>query len=164
MRIKESLEFVVLVSTSSYLFYRWADHAAHGSGFWFFACFNAIIATIVVVGVAFCVRSRIRTAPLRGLAASVAFAIAVGFLTSMGQDLWRFQILGGPGSKEMMQLLSTQVNIVPGSERQWIEGAALRIRREFVATLFLTSLIGCYISRLPCSRDRRPAPTYNDPG
>ena len=164
MRVNELAELVVLISTGAYLFYRWDDHAAHGSGFWFFACVNSIIAIIVAGGVYLCVRSRIRATPFRGLAASFALAIAVGFLTSMGEDLWRFQILGGPGSKEMMQLVSTQENIVPGSESQWRQTASLRIRREFMATVFMTGLIGCYISRLPCSRESEVEDASNDFG
>ena len=145
MRINEPIEFVVLASTGAYVFWRWAKHAAHGAEHvWFFATFNAIVATIVFVLLYICAtRGRIRLTPRRGLAATAAFAIAICFIPSLWADLEH------PQRKEMRQLVASQPNIIAGSESQWIQGVVLRIRHDFRMTILLVCLLGCYISRLP---------------
>ena len=145
MRISEPIELVVLASAGVYVFWRWAEHAAHGAEHqWLIASFNAVMAAMIFVLLYICVtRGRIRLTPRRGIAATAVLAIALCFIASLWADLEH------PQRKEMRQLVASQPNIIAGSESQWIQGVVLRIRHDFRMTILLVCLLGCYISRLP---------------
>ena len=163
MRFNGLFESLVLASVAGYQFYRWSNHAAYGSGFWFTMLFNSATTLVLGLPASLAFFNRFRATPVRGTIATIALVVGLCFLETMGQDLWRFKILGGPGSKEMAQLLAAQTNILPGAELQWLHDTATRIRCEFLSTIVVTCLIACYISRLTSSHalpTRKQVDTY----
>lgn len=156
-------ELLALTLTTVYLFWRWADHSSRGNPVGFYLSFNLVLAALPLLFVATVMYLTVPKSRLRAIAAACALTISLCYLASMGSDLRRFQILGGPGSKEMQNLVMNQ-DLLPGTVGQWLQGAALRIRREFCSTALISLLLVAYVLRLSTAYGRYESSTTSENG
>ena len=142
------VEFLALTATTAYVFWRWVDHASYGGPIAFYLVFHLVIVAVPLMVGAFFVWRAAPTSPLLAIATLMTLAVCVGYMASLGVDLANFQAIGGPGSKEMRELLRHQHIIDAEAAHVFLEAAALRIQREFWYTGLIVLLVFAYLSRL----------------
>jgi hypothetical protein len=154
-RARTFVELAALGTTAGYVFWRWADHASYGGPIGSAVIFHLAFLSIVVAVLVWRV---VPTPGLPGIVAGVALIVCICYMVSLGEDLARFRALGGPGSKEMMELLRHQ-HVDAEAAPVFLEAAALRIQREFWFTGLITLVLLAYLSRLLDSVKRTRAET-----
>jgi hypothetical protein len=139
-------ELAALATTTAYVFWRWADHASYGRPLGFALAVHAVIAGVLSIGSALVVRRWALISPLSAVVTGTTLAVCLCHIANTGQDLLRFQAIGGPVSKEMREL-AWHKHIAAEATQVFYEATALRIRGEFCFTGLIVLLVLAYLSR-----------------
>jgi hypothetical protein len=142
-----AVEAVPVVAIAVALFYRWTEYKCYGDFEHIEAriCFGLVFSLFLFLPVLAVVyrgarRSGVKRISVALIADLYAIVICALFAVGLGEDLSRFRILGGTGSKEMQQL-SANEGVQPEDLAQWHRDIHASISRECYLVVLMLALL-----------------------